>query len=171
MSFVCSDRPLAEKQPSKAPVHVRAMFTNVVAMTTDVIKPMEGCLSKSEDRPERISEAEHAVMEVLWDRGTATAAEVCDAVGEQRGWSLATVKTLLSRLVHKDAIATRPDGRRYLYTPQIERSDYVGGESRRLVDRLFGGRAASLVAHLAETEALTEDDLSEIEALLKELKQ
>ena len=131
-------------------------------------------MSKSQDsgeKPERISEAEHAVMEVLWDRGSASAADVSDALGEARSWSLATVKTLLSRLVQKQAIATRPDGRRFLYTPLIARSDYVGGESRRLVDRLFGGKAASLVAHLAETEALTEDDLSEIEALLKELKQ
>ena len=127
--------------------------------------------SKLVERPERISEAEHAVMEVLWDRGTATAAEVCDIVCEARDWSLATVKTLLSRLVQKNAIETRPDGRRYLYTPLIARSEYVGGESRRLVDRLFGGKAASLVAHLAETEALTDKDLSEIEALLKELKQ
>ena len=65
-------------------------------------------MNKSDDKPERISEAEHAVMEVLWDRGTATAADVSDAVGESRGWSLATVKTLLSRLVQKQAIATRP---------------------------------------------------------------
>ncbi len=133
-------------------------------------------MSKSKPKPERInpdriSEAEHAVMEVLWDRGTASASEVCEAVCEKRDWSLATVKTLLSRLVQKNAIASRPDGRRFLYTPQIQRADYVGGESRRLVDRLFGGRAASLVAHLAETEALSEDDVSEIEALLKELKQ
>lgn len=122
-------------------------------------------------KPERISEAEHAVMEVLWDHGTATAADVCEAICDQRDWSLATVKTLLSRLVGKNAIETRPDGRRYLYTPLIQRADYVGGESRRLVDRLFGGKASSLVAHLAETEALSEDDLSEIEALLKELKR
>lgn len=121
--------------------------------------------------PERISEAELAVMEALWDRGTASASEVCEAICGTRGWSLATVKTLLSRLVGKQAIAAEPDGRRYLYTPLIARSDYVGGESRRLVDRLFGGRAASLVAHLAQSEALTEEDLSEIEALLKELKQ
>ncbi len=139
-------------------------------MTTDVIKRMENALSQS-DKPERISEAEHAVMEALWDRGTLTATEVCDAVGEQRDWSLATVKTLLSRLVQKQAIETRPDGRRFLYTPLMARSDYVGGESRRLVDRLFGGKAASLVAHLAETEALSDSDVSEIEALLKELKQ
>lgn len=129
-------------------------------------------MSEPDDsRPERISEAEHAVMEVLWDRGTITATDVCEAVCAARGWSLATVKTLLSRLVQKQAIAAQPDGRRYLYTPVIARADYVGGESRRLVDRLFGGRAASLVAHLAETEALSQADIDEIEALLKELKQ
>lgn len=129
-------------------------------------------MSKSDEQsPERISEAEHAVMEVLWERGTATAAEVCEAVCEQRGWSQPTVKTLLSRLVQKRAIAARPDGRRYLYSPVMQRADYVGTQARRLVDRLFGGKAASLVAHLAESEALTEDDLAEIEALLKELKQ
>lgn len=129
-------------------------------------------MSDSDDnRPERISEAEHAVMEVLWDRGTISATEVCEAVCGQRGWSLATVKTLLSRLVQKQAIATSPDGRRYLYSPLIARADYVGGESRRLVDRLFGGRAASLVAHLAESEALSDEDIDEIEALLRELKQ
>ena len=176
MSFVRSDEPFDEEQAGKGAIHVPEMFTFVVVMTTDVIKRMEEGLSKSSDTspgnsPERISEAEHAVMEVLWDKGTASAAEVCEAVLDERGWSLATVKTLLSRLVQKDAIGAQPDGRRYLYSPLIAREDYVGGESRRLVDRLFGGKAASLVAHLAETEALTDDDLSEIEALLKELKQ
>ncbi|MFU7528305.1 BlaI/MecI/CopY family transcriptional regulator [Qipengyuania sp. ASV99] len=125
---------------------------------------------RPDDRPERISDAEHAVMEVLWDHGTASAADVCAVVCTKRGWSLATVKTLLSRLVQKSAIAARPDGRRFLYTPLIARADYVGGESRRLVNRLFGGNAASLVAHLAETEALSEDDLNEIAALMKELR-
>ncbi len=124
-----------------------------------------------ETRPERISEAEYAVMEVLWQTSPASAADVSDALAKDRGWSLATVKTLLGRLVAKQAIAAAPDGRRYLYSPLIKRADYVGGESKRLVERLFGGRAAPLFAHLAEQEALTEDDLAEIEALLKELKQ
>ena len=119
---------------------------------------------------ERISEAEHAVMEVLWERSPLTATEVCEMVCRARDWSLPTVKTLLSRLVQKGAIETRPDGRRFLYSPLLERVDYVGEESQRLVDRLFGGRAAPLFAHLAEAEALTPDDIAEIEALLKELK-
>lgn len=128
-------------------------------------------MSKRKDAGERISEAEHAIMEVLWDRSPASAAEVCDAVCAKRDWSIPTVKTLLSRLVQKEAVGTTPQGRKFLYHPLIERSDYVGGESRRLVDRLFGGRAAPLFAQLAESEALTDDDLAEIEALLREMRK
>jgi BlaI family transcriptional regulator, penicillinase repressor len=125
----------------------------------------------TESHSERISDAEHAVMEALWEQSPLTAAEVCDAVCEERGWSMPTVKTLLSRLVAKNAVATEPDGRRFLYTPLLERAEYVGGESRRLVDRLFGGRAAPLFAHLAESEALSDDDIAEIERLLREMRK
>ncbi len=127
--------------------------------------------SGADGKPERISEAEYAVMEALWIRSPLTASEVCAEVCQQRDWSLATVKTLLSRLVTKQAIATEPDGRRFLYRPVLARTDYLGGESRRLVDRLFGGRAAPLFANLAEQEALTDADLAEIETLLKELRK
>lgn len=120
---------------------------------------------------ERISEAEHAVMEVLWQRAPLTANDVAGAIAVQRGWSLATVKTLLSRLVAKQAVVTEPDGKRFLYSPALARTDYLGGESKRLVDRLFGGRAAPLFAHLAEAEALTAADIAEIEALLREIRK
>jgi predicted transcriptional regulator len=109
-------------------------------------------------------------MEALWERSPQTAADVCSAVCGKRGWSMPTVKTLLSRLVAKNAIATEPDGRRFLYSPLLAREAYIGGESRRLVDRLFGGRAAPLLAHLAEAEALSDEDIAEIERLLKELR-
>ena len=134
-----------------------------MATTTDTANGEAGA--------ERISDAEHAVMEALWKRSPQTAAEVCETVCKERGWSMPTVKTLLSRLVQKGALATEPDGRRYLYTPLIARSAYVGTESKRLVERLFGGRAAPLFAHLAEAEALTPDDIAEIERLLREMKK
>ena len=127
-------------------------------------------MSESNEGSPGISDAEHAVMEALWRQSPLTAAEVCEDVCSERDWSLATVKTLLSRLVTKGAVETEADGRRFLYTPTIARSDYVGHESRRLVDRLFGGSPASLFAQLAESEALTDEDLVEIERLLKELR-
>lgn len=119
---------------------------------------------------EKISDAEHAVMEALWETAPLTAADVTDRVRDARGWSIQTVKTLLSRLLAKDIVAAEQDGRRFLYRPLVARDDYVTGESRRLVDRLFGGRAAPLVAHLAEQDQLSSQDIAELEALLKALK-
>ena len=119
----------------------------------------------------RISDAELDVMEALWAADQAlTATDIADRVGSGRGWSLATVKTMLSRLVAKGAITHQEDGRRFIYSPAFDRDAYVSRESRRLVDRLFDGRLSPLVAQLAEEDALDDDDIAAIEALLKELK-
>ena len=119
---------------------------------------------------ERIAEGEYTVMEVLWEKAPLTAAEVADRVPPDREWSLATVKTMLSRLLAKGALAHEQDGRRYLYRPAIRREDYVAEESGRLLDRMFAGRVTTLVAHLAARDRLPPEDIEEIEALLKALK-
>lgn len=119
---------------------------------------------------ERISDAEHAVMEVLWDEAPLTAAQVAERAAPDKGWSANTVKTLLGRLLAKNIVGAEEEGRRFLYRPLVERADYVSGESRKFMDRLFGGRLTPLVAHLAERDELTQADIDEIEALLKELK-
>ena len=119
----------------------------------------------------RISDAELDLMEVLWAaRDPLTSAEIVERLESQRDWSAATVKTMLSRLAAKGVITHREDGRRFLYSPAIERDAYVGRESRRFVERLFGGRLSPLVARLAEEDALDDEDIAAIEALLKELK-
>ena len=119
----------------------------------------------------RISDAELDVMEALWGADhPLTAAEVAERIDPDRGWTLATVKTMLSRLAAKGALKHREDGRRFLYSPAIRRDAYVGNESRRFVEKLFGGRLSPLVASLAEEQALDDEDIAAIEALLKELK-
>lgn len=119
---------------------------------------------------ERISGAEHEIMEVLWRESPLTAAEVAERAPARRRWSVRTVKTLLARLLAKGALTHEEQGRAFLYRPAVARADYVAGESRRLLDRLFGGRVSPLVAHLAERDDLTAEDVAEIEALLKALK-
>lgn len=119
----------------------------------------------------RLSDAELDVMEALWDApGPLSATDVADKVAAERHWSLATVKSLLSRLLAKQAIEPARDGRRFLYTPLIQRESYVGAESRRFVGRLFGGKLSPLIAQMAEEEALDDNDVAEIEALLRRLK-
>ena len=119
----------------------------------------------------RITDAELDVMEVLWaaDRPLA-ATDIAERIGEERSWSPATLKTMLFRLAAKGAISHRDDRRRFLYSPAIERHAYVSRESRRFVQRLFGGRLSPLVAQLAEENELDDEDLASIEALLKGLK-
>jgi len=119
----------------------------------------------------QISQAELEVMKVLWASPGIGASDVYDALESHKDWNIRTVKTLLSRLVEKGALKTKADGRRFLYTPKISESDYKSGAATRFVDRVFGGRAAPLVAHLADTKGLTPEDIEELEKLLGELKK
>ena len=118
----------------------------------------------------KISAAELVVMDALWRDAPAGAAEVATAVAAQ-GWSDRTVKTMLSRLVAKGALRAEPDGRRHLYTPLVGREDHRREAARGLARRLFGGRAAPIVAHLADGEGLAPDDLDALEALVRELRE
>lgn len=118
----------------------------------------------------QISDAELDVMKVVWDRPGCSAADVHEALEGQRDWTLQTVKTLLARLVEKAALETRREGRRFLYVAQLERSGYEASAARSFVDKVYSGRAAPLVAHLAQGEGLSEEDIAELEALIERLK-
>ena len=120
---------------------------------------------------DQITKAEFEVMEVLWGSSPIAATEVAATLAPRTGWSVRTVKTLLSRLVEKGAASHQPDGRRFLYSPALSRSAYAQNAAQRLAAQLFDGRAAPLVAHLAAGDGLSEADLQELEALVKELKR
>lgn len=115
-----------------------------------------------------ISSAETLVMEALWRHSPATAEDVVAAVAEH-GWQDATVKTLLNRLLKKGAIRADRDGRRYLYVPVLERDAWVSQASEGLLDRVFGGRVAPLVAHFSKHRKLGKEDIAELRRLLETL--
>ena len=108
-------------------------------------------------------------MEALWRKAPLSAQEILDQVGAEHGWQEGTVKSLLNRLLKKRAVKAVRDGRRYLYRPRISRERYVFGESKGLVDRLFGGRVAPLVAHFSEQRKLSKKDIAQLRELLEEL--
>lgn len=116
-----------------------------------------------------ISEAESTLMEVLWQRGEATAEELREAVADRTDWQAGTVKALLNRLLNKGAIRAEREGRRFRYRPVLKREDYVSEQSRSLLDRLFDGRVAPLVAHFNEQKELSKSDLDELRRLVREL--
>jgi predicted transcriptional regulator len=118
----------------------------------------------------RISAAESQVMEALWRGKPLTPEEIIAAVGPANGWQAGTVRTLITRLLGKKAIAGKKEKTGYLYRPLIARADYIQEESQSFLDRLFKGEVAPLVAHLAEHRALTAKDLRKLKKLISELE-
>lgn len=117
----------------------------------------------------QISDAESVVMQALWAASPLAAEEVFAAVAPGQGWQEPTVKTLLNRLLKKGAISAERDGRRFLYSPVLRREQWLRQESEGLVDRLFGGRVAPLVAQFSAQRKLSKKDLAELRRLLEEL--
>ena len=118
----------------------------------------------------RVSDAELQVLQLLWDESPLEAVELAKRLPAERNWRLATVKTLLSRLVAKGAVIAEPEGRRYLYRPAVGHDTIAARQANSLIDRLFGGRVSPLVAQLAEQGALEAEDIEELEALVRKLK-
>lgn len=116
-----------------------------------------------------ISDAEAVVMDVLWRRHPASAEDVVAALAGRAEWAEPTVKTLLNRLLNKGAIQAEKEGRRYLYWPVLSRDAWLSEQSAGLVDRLFGGRVAPLIAHFSEQRKLSSADIAELKRLIAEL--
>lgn len=117
----------------------------------------------------RITEAESEVMQVLWQREPLAAEEVAAALAATRDWQETTVKTLLNRLLNKGAIRAERDGRRYRYSPVLQREAWLLGESQGLLERLFDGRVAPLVSHFSRHRKLSRKDIAELRKLLEEI--
>jgi predicted transcriptional regulator len=115
-----------------------------------------------------LTELQIDLLDVLWDRGEASTAEVCDAVRETRGLALSTVATLLSRLEKKGVVTHRKDGRQFLYRATVSRGDVQSTMVRGLTRTLFGGDPAALVQHLVADHEVDDDELDRIRALLDE---
>src|SRR5690606_12715546 len=116
-----------------------------------------------------ISESEAVVMEVLWSEHPLAAEDVVAQLSVRSDWAEPTIKTLLNRLLKKGAVRADRDGRRYLYSPVLSRDAWVAGQSQGVLDRLFGGRVAPLVAHLSERGELSQDDIDALRRLIEEL--
>lgn len=117
-------------------------------------------------RTPKISEAEWAVMKVLWARAPRSGNEVVDALSASTSWSPRTVKTMLGRLVKKKALSFEEEGRTYLYSPLVDEKDCVRTESRSFLERVYDGAFTPMLAHLLEEEELSAKEIAELRELL-----
>lgn len=116
-----------------------------------------------------ISESEWCVMDALWENSPLTAAEVAKILRPKTNWADNTVRTLLTRLVEKGALATgdNPSGPR-TFSPAVSREKCVKAEGDSFLQRVFGGAAKPLLVHFAQNTKLTAAEVRELKRLLDE---
>jgi len=114
----------------------------------------------------KISDAEWEVMSVVWSKFPITANEVVERLAPQKNWHPQTIRTMLSRLVKKKALVHEPQGKRYLYEPQVTKEECVRMESQSFLSRVFEGAAAPMLLHFVKNTRLTPRDIKELKATL-----
>ena len=99
------------------------------------------------------------IMKVVWSRGHATVRDVYEAMLEERKIAYTTVMTMMNVLEKKGHLRKKAEGRSFLYRPTRPQRQVVSSMVRDFVQRVFGGSAAPLLAHLVDEEHLTAEEL------------
>jgi BlaI family penicillinase repressor len=105
-------------------------------------------------------------MQVLWDKGRATAREITDAINLSEPIAHSTVQTLLRGLEEKGSISHEEEGRTFVFLPLVAEDKFKRSATRELIQRAFGGKAGSLVAHLLKNENVSREEVDEIRKLI-----
>ncbi|TWU42454.1 BlaI/MecI/CopY family transcriptional regulator [Novipirellula artificiosorum] len=121
--------------------------------------------------PAGLSPAEWEVMKVLWDSGPLAARDVFALLPNERQWAYKTVKTLLSRLVAKDAVHYDQVGNSYLYRAAIARDAATRQEVRGVMDRLVTEASSPLIAHFIEEADLSDDEIRKLKRQLDQKRR
>ncbi len=116
----------------------------------------------------QLTELQIAIMRVLWDKGQATVAEICEALRTERGLALTTVATLLSRLEKRGVVTHETRARQFIYRPLVTEAEVRHSMVHELTERLFDGDVAQLMTHLLSGREISPGDLERIKAMLEE---
>ena len=120
--------------------------------------------------PVTISEAEWEIMRVVWANVSATSREVIDILGEKMGWKESTIKTLIGRLVDKEALKTQKDGRKFIYTANLSETDTVKSYSEDILSRVCNKHNGLVISHFIEDAELSQLDIEDLIQLLEAKK-
>jgi predicted transcriptional regulator len=123
----------------------------------------------AEDPPD-LSPAQREIMEIVWERGEVSAAEVRTALSRTRAVARNTVRTLLGRMEEKGWLTHREDGRTFLYRAAEPRREAIGRKVREVVETVCGGSPETLVAALLDYRGLRHDELKRIRQMLDQAR-
>jgi BlaI family penicillinase repressor len=113
-----------------------------------------------------LTDGEHRIMEVLWQKGAATVAEVADALAGKDGTAYTTILTMMRIMREKGYLRCRKEGRAHVYIPRVDREAAARKAVRQLLGKFFAGSPGELVLSFLRDEEIS---LKEIEELKRKI--
>jgi BlaI family penicillinase repressor len=116
--------------------------------------------------PPRLGKVQLEIMQVLWERGEATAREITDTLCLSTPIAHSTVQTLLRKLELKGAVSHENRERVFIFRPISQQSEVSQSAARDLLTRVFGGSVYGLVSHLLKHETISEEEMQRLRRLI-----
>ena len=115
-----------------------------------------------------ISEAEWKIMRVLWEKPDLTLRDIIASL-EETDWSYTTIRTLVTRLLEKGAIAADKSSNNFKYFPAVTEDECKLKEMNRFLSRVFDGSVSMLVSTLTKDSNLTEKEQKELMIIIEKM--
>ena len=113
-----------------------------------------------------VTDSEWYVLDCLWQQSPQTAMELVEALSRRVGWAKSTTLTTLRRMEEKGLLAGETVGRSRCFTPLVDREAVLLRETSGFLDRVYRGSVGLMVSTMARRQALTEEDLEVLRAIL-----
>ncbi|MDU5186917.1 MAG: CopY/TcrY family copper transport repressor, partial [Finegoldia magna] len=105
-----------------------------------------------------ITDAEWEVMRVVWANDRVTSKKVISILQEKTDWTQSTIKTILARLVGKGVLNTEKEGRKFIYTANIEEEEAVRDYAEDIFNRICNKKVGNVIGNIIEDHVLSFDD-------------
>lgn len=117
-----------------------------------------------------ITNSEWYVMECLWEQAPKTLMQMVEELKDNVGWAKSTCTTMVKRMEKKGLIRHEDGGRAKLFYPVVEREEVAVKQTKDFLQRIYHGSVGMMMNALAEQDDLTEDDISELEQILRQCR-
>ncbi len=118
-----------------------------------------------------LTRQELQIMKVVWDLGSATVKEVCDAMSQLKVTAYTTILTLMGILEEKGALVHTRSGRAYVYNPLLSRQQATRNQVHDVLTRFFDGSAEKMIENVLENEMTAPEQLGRVKSLLQSRQQ
>jgi predicted transcriptional regulator len=109
-----------------------------------------------------------AIMEVLWERGEATVAQVREALKKARPLAHTTVGTMLTKMERNGQVRHRADGKVNVYRPAVRKEKVRRSMVSNLAASLFAGDVTQMVSHLLDGRDVSREELARLKSLIRQ---